>query len=393
MIETLFRHLILLVLIFSLLLSPISVSAAEIGQGTIEGQVINDTENGGSVDSQEVILTTYLGEEEIETESTTTDSDGFFRFSEISTEPGLSYDVEVHYQEVEYKSERLVFDDGNLIKSIKLIVYDATEDPEVIEVELAHIIIYVEPDILHVEEYLLFFNESDKAYVGTTSSSDESNRESLKFSIPKDAVELKADHGLMDCCIIITENGFIDTMPVLPGPKEVVYSYQIYPNSKKYVFSEDANYPIRNLTLLIQGDNIGVSSEQLFAGEPLSIESVTFNHLTGNNIARGEQVSVQLSGLPVTRNSADIVWLALVLAILFGGFLFVFILRRRKLVVEVPLESKEKAYQEVLMELAQLDDDFEDGKIDKEVYRRLRTEKKSQLLQSAKSIKGNAGNQ
>ncbi len=388
-----FRHLILLVLIFSLLLSPASVYAAETGQGTIEGQIINDTENGDSVDSQEVILTTYLGEEEMETESTTTDSDGFFRFSEISTEPGLSYDVEVHYQEVEYKSERLVFNDDNLIKSIELIVYDTTEDPEVIEMELAHIIIYVEPDILQVEEYLLFINESDKAYVGTTSSSDESIRESLKFTIPKDAVELEAGYGLMDCCIIITENGFIDTMPVLPGPKEVVYSYHIHPDSKKYVFSKDANYPIRNLTLLIQGENIDISSEQLFAGEPLSIESSTFNHLTGNNIARGERVSVQLSGLPITRNPADILWLALILAILFGGFLFVFILRRRKLVVEVPLESKEKAYQEVLTELAQLDDDFEDGKIDKEVYRRLRDEKKSQLLQSAKIIKGNTGNQ
>jgi LPXTG-motif cell wall-anchored protein len=379
--------------LFSILLSPASVSAAEIGQGTIEGQVINDTENGGSVDSQEVILTTYLGEEEMETESTTTASDGFFRFLEISTEPGLSYDVEVLYQEVEYRSERLVFDDDNLIKSIELIVYDTTENPEVIEMELAHIIIYVESDILQVEEYLLFINESDKTYVGMISSNDESIRESLKFTIPKGAAELKAGYGLMDCCIIITENGFIDTMPVLPGPKEVVYSYQIYPDSKEYVFSKDADYPVRNLTLLIQGENIDISSEQLFADEPLSIEGVTFNHLTGNNIARGEQLSVQLSELPVTGSSINIVWLALILAILIGGFLFVFTLRRRKLVVEVPPESKEKAYQEVLTELAQLDDDFEDGKIDKEVYRRLRDEKKSQLLQSAKSIKGNAGNQ
>ncbi|MBU2534930.1 MAG: hypothetical protein ABIK32_05715 [Chloroflexota bacterium] len=378
---------------FSLLLSPASVSAAETGTGTIEGQIINGTENGGSVDSQEVILTTYLGDEEMETESTTTDSDGFFRFSEISTEPGLSNDVEIHYQEVEYRSERLVFDDDNLIKSIVLTVYDATENPEAIQIELAHIIIYVEPDILHVEEYLLFINESDKAYVGTTSSNDESIRESLKFSLPKGASELEVSHGLMDCCIIITENGIVDSMPVLPGPKEIVYSYHIYPNSKKYVFSEGVNYPIKNLTLLIQGDNIDISSEQLFAGEPLSIESATFNHLTGNNIAQGEQVSVQLSDLPITRNSADIVWLALILAILCGGFLFVFILRRRKLVLEVPLESKEKAYQEVLTELAQLDNDFEDGKIDKEAYLRLRAEKKSQLLQSAKSIKGNAGNQ
>jgi hypothetical protein len=71
-----------------MLISPATASAAEIDQGRIEGQIVNDTKNGGSVDNQEVILTTYLGDEEMETVSTTTDSDGFFRFSDLSTESG-----------------------------------------------------------------------------------------------------------------------------------------------------------------------------------------------------------------------------------------------------------------------------------------------------------------
>ncbi|NIN35703.1 MAG: hypothetical protein GTO60_11700, partial [Gammaproteobacteria bacterium] len=369
-----------------------SVYAAEIDEGTIEGQVINDTENGGSVDNQEVILTIYLSDAEIGTESTTTDGDGLFRFPELATEAEYSYDVEVNYRGVEYRSERLVFNDDNPVESIELYVYDTTENPEVIEMGVAHIIIYVESEILYVEEYLLFINGSDRTYVGTINPNDESIRESLKFTIPEGASELTAGYGLMDCCIIMTEDGFIDTMPVLPGAKEVLYSYQISPDSKEYVFSEDANYPIRNMNFVVQGENIDLSSEKLFPGEPLSVEGVTFNQLNGNNIARGERISVRLSGLPAAGGAPDIVWLVLTLAILLGGFLFVFTLRRRKLEVKVPLESEGKTYQEALMELAQLDDDFEDGKIDKEVYLRLRAEKKSQLMQSAESIKGNTGN-
>jgi hypothetical protein len=385
------RRLIILVLIFLLLLSPI-VSAAENDQGRIEGLIVNDTKNGGSVDNQEIVLTIYLGDEEMETVSTTSDGDGFFLFADLSTETGLSYDVEVNYQGVEYKSERFAFADDNLIRSVELIVYDTTDNPEVIEMEVAHIVIYVEPDILHVEEYLLFINESDRAYIGTASSSDESVRESLIFSIPQDAVELQAGYGLMDCCIVFTEKGFIDTMPVLPGPKEVVYTYHIHADARKYIFSEDTNYPIENLTLLVQGENVGISSEQLFAGEPLTVGDITFNQLTGNKFAAGEQLSIQLSELPTTRNPADNIWFAVILAIILGGFLFIFILRRRKLAVEVPVESTGKAYQEALVELARLDDDFEDGKIEKEVYLRLRAEKKSQLMQSTKIIKGKAGN-
>ena len=386
--------MILLVLLISLsLLLPASVSAAETGEGIIEGQVINGTENGGTVENQEIILTTYLDGAEVETKSTLTDPDGSFLFSELPTEAGYSYDVAIFYQEAEYHSERLVFADDGYVKSIVLDVYDATENPEAIQIEVAHVIIYAEPDILHVEEYFIFFNESDKTYIGTPSSNDDSTRETLRFSLPEGASGLQISRGLMDCCITSTENGLVDSMAVLPGPKEIVYSYHIYLDSKKYVFSEGVNYPIKNLTLLIQGDNIDISSEQLFASEPLSVEGTAFNHLSGNNIARGEVISVRLSNLPVTGNSANMIWLALILAILTIGFLFVFALRRRKLGVVVPPGHEEQSDQEALTELAQLDDDFEDGKIDEEVYRRLRAEKKSRLMKSAKYVKGNTGNQ
>lgn len=388
------KRLILLVLLLSLsLLLPASVSAAETGEGIIEGQVINGTENGASVENQEIILTPYLDDISVETKSTFTDPEGSFRFSELPTEAGYSYDVALYYQEAEYHSERLVFADDSYVKSIVLDVYDATENPEVIQIEMAHIIIYVEPDILHVEEYFIFFNESDQTYIGTPSSNDESVRETLKFSLPAGASELQISHGLMDCCITSTENGLVDSMAVLPGPREIVYSYHINLDSKKYVFSEGVNYPIKNLTFLIQGDNIDISSEQLLASEPLSVEGTAFNHLSGNNIAQDEVISVQLSNLPVTGNSANMIWLAFILAILIIGFLFVFALRRRKLGVVGPPGHEEQSYQEALAGLAQLDDDFENGKIDEEVYRRLRAEKKSQLMQSAKYVKGNTGNQ
>ena len=387
------KRFILPVLLLSLLpLLPASVSAAETDEGIIEGQVINGTENGGSVENQEIILAPYLDDIEIETRSTFTDPEGSFLFSELPTGAGYSYDVSLYYQEAEYHSKRLVFADDSYVKSIVLDVYDATENPEAIQIEMAHIIIYVEPGILHVEEYLIFFNESDHAYIGTPSSSDENIRETLKLSLPEGASGLQIS-GPMDCRITSTENGLVDSMAVLPGPKEIVYSYHIYLDSKKYVFSEGVNYPIKNLTLLVQGDNIDISSEQLFASEPLSVEGTAFNHLSGNNIARDKVISVRLSNLPVTGSSANMIWLASILAIPVIGFLFVFALRRRKLRVVVPPGHEEQSCQEALAELAQLDDDFEDGKIDEEVYRRLRAEKKSQLMQSAKYVKGNTGNQ
>ena len=100
--------------------------------------------------------------------------------------------------------------------------------------------------------------------------------------------------------------------------------------------------------------------------EPLNRDSVSLNALSGNNIVPGEQVSVRLSNLPVTGSSTNTIWLVLTLAVFGAGFVLVFILRRRKLVATAPLADREKTYREALTELAQLDDDFADGKIEKE---------------------------
>jgi hypothetical protein len=48
--------------------------------------------------------------------------------------------------------------------------------------------------------------------------------------------------------------------------------------------------------------------------------------------------------------------------------------------------------QRLLTEIAQLDDDLESGKIDESVYRKLRAEKKSQLVILMQRAKGKSGN-
>jgi 5-hydroxyisourate hydrolase-like protein (transthyretin family) len=256
------KRLVWLVTIF-LLLSPSPLAfAAEPDSGTIEGQIINGTEGGSSVANLEVTLQTYQNGAEVEATTAITDAEGRFVFAGLSTEPGYSYQVTLTFQQADYNSDWLTFDDGETNKSIEVTVYDATTSDGSIRVMTAHTVMYPELDSLRVEEYLLVVNESDRTYIGAREIA-EGVRETLWFSLPDEATELQPGYGLMECCIYGSEDGFVDTMPVLPGGRELAYSYRINYNSGEYTFLRKVNYPTINYDLLVQGENVELASDQL----------------------------------------------------------------------------------------------------------------------------------
>jgi len=382
----LIKRIALLVVIFTLSLSA-SAAAAEPGGGIIEGQIINRTEGGSSVADQDITLKTYLDDTEMDAITTKTDNEGYFVFNGLPTESGYSYEVVLVFQLAEYYSEWLSFNEGKTTKSVEVTVYDSTTSDEAIKVEMAHTIIYVGLDSLKFMEYFLFVNETDRTYIGSGGAATVEGRETLRFSLPKEAIEPQITLGLMECCITGSEEGFIDTMPIFPGSKEVAYSYIVNYNSATYTFLRNMNYPTTRYDLLFQGESIEVTGDQLAAEEPMDIEDTRFKHLSGSDFAPGDILEAKLSGLPQTGNQGAILWVVLTLVMLGTGFSFVYLMRKRKLQPVVSEDGLSQQRQRLLVELAHLDDEFEAGKIPEKSYRQLRPAKKAQLVELTQKSK------
>ncbi len=383
------RRTVLLVMVSILILSGAAL-AAEPGSGTIEGLIVNGTPGSNGVADQDITLTTYLNDAEAGTNTAKTDAGGQFVFDGLSAEPGYSYQVKLTFQEAEYYSEWITFDDGKTRKSAEVAVYDSTTSDEAIRVAMTHSIIYVEPGSLRVAEYYVVVNEADRTYIGSKEVA-EGTRETLRFSTPDEVTELQTGSGLMQCCIYPSEDGFVDTMPVLPGVKEVAYSYRIGHGSGTYTFSRNVNYPTAGYNLLVQGEGVKVTSNRLTENEPMDIEGTWFNHLYSEGLAPGETVVAQLSGLPQTNSQGAILWVFLALVVLGGSFGFTYLKRKGKLQIASPEDSPEQRRRRLLIELAQLDDDFEAGKVQEEVYRRLRAARKALLVELVQGAKGGSG--
>lgn len=374
------KRFVLLVVILILSL-PTPALAAEPGTGTIEGQLVNGTENGSNVDNQEITLKINLNNSEESSATTKSDAEGKFVFNDLLTGPEYSYQITLTFQKADYTSDWLSFEEGEINRVAVVTVFDSTTSDEIIRIELSHSIVYVEPESLQVVEFYLFTNKSDKTYIGTKEINADGTRETLRFTLPDKASDLQPGSGLMECCIYSSEGGFIDTMPVFPGVREIVYSYMINHGSKEYEFSKKANYPMARYTLLVQGEYVGVDSEQLNVGEPVEIQGMLFSHLNSEEIAAEETLVVRLSNLPRDDSQRAIWWVLLTLLVLIAGFIAINRTRKRKLQPVSLEDGPDRKRQRLIVELAQLDDDFEGGKIAEEAYHRLRAAKKSQLVE------------
>ncbi len=373
------KRVALLVVLFTLSLSATSL-AAENGDGTVEGQLVNGTANGSSVAARDVTLKTYQNGNEMSSATAVTDADGRFGFDGLLTEPEYSYQVSLFYQEAQYFGKTGSFSNNDTARSTDITVYDSTDDDSAIVIATAHTIIYTAENKISVTEYYLFLNDSDRTYIGSREINDEGTKETLSFSLPAEHTDLQPTLGLMDCCIFGSEEGFIDTMAVIPGMKEISYSYTVETGSGDYALPLKINYPLVNYDLFVQGSDVKVSVDHLTAEEPVPIGGIRYSHFSGENLQVDDSLTIRLSGLPQAGNKNAVLWVILSLAILGGSFGIGYSMRKKKVQPVSSEDNLQSAQQELLLKLAGLDDDFESGIIKEDAYRRQRVETKNQLL-------------
>lgn len=372
-----------------LVLSLATPALAADGNGKINGQLVNGSKQPGSVADQSITMKVLRNGSEQQTLTAKSDSEGRFTFSGLNTS-GYSYQIIVTYQEAEYDGDQITFAPGETEKTIKVDVYNSTGSDENISVVMAHTIVYHGKGELMVKEYYQVANMSDTTYIGSkVLPADATKKETLRFPMPEGAKNLQTGNGLMSCCVYNTQGGFVDSMAVMPGAKEITFTYSVSYKSAEYLFSRKAEYPTVRYDFLYQGN--ATPGTGLTADEPLDIQGTTLSHMSATDIKKGVVLEARFTGLPKA-SASPIIWIGLTALVLAGGFGASIVLRQRqpqpvKVAATATTHSAARGAvapaqrkQKLLLELAQLDDAFENGKISEEAYRQRRAEKKSQLL-------------
>ena len=369
-----------LLTILALLPLPAMAQAQTQGDGAILVQLVNKTPDGKGVGDVPLELKTFVDGAEKGSVKSQTDAQGKAQFSGLNTESTYVYQVALNYQEADYTSNDISFKKDEKAKNVEVVVWDSTPDDKFIKIGAAHFVVQFEGNELKITEYYRIDNPGDKTYVGSKIVSSLGKKETLRFYLPKGAQVHQLAMGLMECCIALENEALIDTMGVEPGGREIAFIYTSKLSGQNYTFPIVANRAIDELSVVVEDRGFKVTSTQLSPPQTVKIENLPFIVLSKKDIKQGETIQATLSGLPNSNPVNSLRWIGITLlaiALVFG-ISYPLIMRRKPAAVKV---SAPQDRDQLLQDVADLDDAFETGQLDKEEYLRQRSEKMAHLME------------
>jgi hypothetical protein len=333
-----------IIFVLAVCLAPAQTFAQE--QGVIEGQVVNGTADGGSVEGLTVTLRVFVDMEEQPSQTATTEAEGKFRFENLSTEAEHVYTLFLDYQGIEYGSDLLTFSEGEAALSVSIKVYEPIESNEVVSIERAHIFVDFQEGELLVGEMYFFNNDSDRIYIGAEEVA-EGRRGTLRLSLPTGAKGLAVEGGELGQRFFETDGGFVDTWFLPPGQSSgrLIFSYSLPYDPSGYDLTRDILYPLKAINVLVADVGVDVTSDQLTLEGSRGMEGQSYLNLSGQNLSKGERLIVHFSGSPskpmesgeampaqTSQSSSQSLlrWVALGLVVLVVGFALGYPLLRRQ---------------------------------------------------------------
>jgi hypothetical protein len=362
-------------LLATLLLAPPAVAQ---GGATLDGTIVQGTAGGGSVAGLPVRLLVFQGHDKVDEREATTDAAGHFRFDQLDPAPERIYFPVIEYQQVSYYPDPVSFKDATS-QAVQITVYEPTPGDGQVAYQRANLVLTeVAPDRLYVMEMGTIANQGDRTFAAA---------ETLRFPLPQGAEAFSPRYGLIAGSVSQRPGGFVLTGPVLPGPHELAYSYELPVQDQRAELTRTLQYPVQSFNLYVPLQGVQVDSPQLADAGQRDMGGQTYRVLSAGDLPRGSVVQIRLSGLPELPGASAqrlgylllVVGAAVVLAALGLAW-------RRMTATPRPasaaagVDALEARREQLLATLADLDERYEAGELDATGYRRQRDLHKRRLV-------------
>ena len=364
--------------------------------GILTGQVINGTTNQ-PVGNLEVTLHGFQNNTEVISQTIQADAQGQFRFENLSTEHSILYLVESTYEDVVYVTNQPgTFTPGTNEANLDLSVYEPTTDDQAIKITQLHYLLSFMPQAVNAVQIFVIGNDGNRAYVGQ-------NGQTFAVPVPSDATAVRFENDPAGTRFVKTDAGYADTEPIVPGPEgsSIIVSYEIPYDSDSLQIGLPLPADTAALNVLMSNQGAKLSSPQLQFVENRQVQGSEFAIFNGGQMAKGDTLTLQLTGLDNLQFSADStmpgatvaaplvdqsLWRWIIVAL--GGLAIVGVavgypLLRPQLTHQADLfdADPELHRQKLLLMLARLDEAFEAGQLDEQVYRQARARYKAELVE------------
>jgi len=296
-------HAILLTLIW-LFLTPLTSLAQEPGSVpgiTIVGQITNGTPGGTVSAGLPLMLHTYDGQSMTSMTDGTADAEGRFRFEDIATAPGRSFEVMVIYGDVSYFSERIEPQSGQTQLDLPVTVYETTTDATSVHVEQLHLLLDFTPGVMQIAQIYILSNTGDRTVIAH-------DEEGLRFRLPTAATDVSFERDGEGTRFIRTEDGFIDTAPVAPGQGTLATPIRYaLPYTGQIKLEVPVDYPTARASVLLPEVGVTLSGPGWQAGRELLLQGRVHQAYSYGDLPLlpGDTLRLTLEGRPKMTSQAQ----------------------------------------------------------------------------------------
>jgi mono/diheme cytochrome c family protein len=361
--------------------------------GMIRGQVTNGTDGGPAAAALQIALRGVEAGEEVVSETAPLGANGEFVFDGLEIVPGRLFTVSVEYEGVTYESDPAHLVSSSPVLELPLTVYETTSDLSTVSVAQLHLIVSspLGGSVRGIEVWV-FSNSGDRAVLPADGGP------LLEVALPEGAVLIQSSGGELAGHSGQSPNGFQYSLGVPPGvgTAQLAVVFDV-PFANRLELSQPVEFPINSVILLTETgglvprggawDDLGPVDMGGVSVEQFSTEAPAAGQTLDLTLVQGTAGATSGSTLLSVGIGAGVLGVALILAGLwwFG--------RREptgsgsEAVVAPAAVPGAMDRESLLRAIAQLDDEFEAGKIGEGEYRVRRRALKERAIDQARGAR------
>jgi hypothetical protein len=333
--------------------------------------------------------------------------DGSFKIEDVPFQVGMAYAAAVVYEETTYYSQVAPAEDGITSLNLDVPVYESTTDLSKVLVEQMHVLFSFAQDGMDVKELYVLSNQGNRTVKGAVDvPGNEGVKAAVRFVLPEKADFINFQPQAEDRFMKFP-GGFADMASIVPGEmvSQFVVGY-LLPYTTPITYQLKTTLAVQRVSFVLPADSgVSLKGEGLGAAEPTAAQDgQLYNLYKLENIPAGQTLDLTFEGKPnIPDSQVDettstktipfqlplFLGLGVVGVALIGGGAFWWV-RSSRIEVEGGKEdvdgeetgqSVKPEVDRLLIEIAQLDQSFEQGELDEEAYR----DKRAMLLTQAKA--------
>lgn len=276
---------------------PMEQVLAEAPMGTLAVQVVQGTEGGPKIGTQDITIELYHLDHVIKTIEATLDGAGVALIDDVPLPVEVRPVVRLQYSGVTYLEVGPAMSDAQPEGVVELTVYETTDEAPAWQVAMRHVMVEPRDDGVLVAETLVVENPADRTWMGEPTA-DGADRPTVRVRLPEGARQVQLQSGFHGwCCTAHTGRDLVVKMPLMPGRTSFRYSYLAPGANSRAEVLVSSPAPTKQAVFFVPDAGASVAPVALNHLGTEQMGQMRVNMYQSASLAGGAEAGVVLTGL------------------------------------------------------------------------------------------------